>query len=54
MFIMNGEDRLVKLKDNTIKRLEARKHPGQTWDGTIAELLDHVHVHFLNRGGEEV
>ena len=32
----------VKLQPKTIERLRKLKHPGQSWDGLINELLDKV------------
>lgn len=32
----------IKLKQDTANRLNSLKHPGQTYDGVITELLDEL------------
>jgi hypothetical protein len=34
------KSKLIKIKGDTVERLDAKKHPGQTYDGVIRELLD--------------
>jgi len=31
----------IKLRPLTVERLDKLKHRGQSWDGIIAELIDH-------------
>jgi predicted CopG family antitoxin len=46
---MEGKPISVKLQPKTIERLKKLKHPGQSWDGLINELMDK-----LKKGSEKV
>ena len=35
------QGKTIKLKPVTAERLDKLKHKGQSWDGIIAELIDH-------------
>ncbi len=38
---MEQKGKTIKLRPVTAERLDKLKHKGQSWDGIIAELIDH-------------
>jgi len=43
-----AKKRVIKVSTETAKRLELLKHPGQSWDGLLREMLerlDRVRLH---------